>query len=107
MVLFMVLHGKVWDEGMEMNLMREKKDIVEINNVDIVNVTKTDTVVETKPDASPKSKSLIIKLDDLVPFKDHPFAYASRRKPWESLWGSSATTPLVDFHHRPTACPSY
>ena len=36
-----------------------------------------------------------------------PLAYTSRRKPWESLWGSSATTPLVDFHHRPTACPSY
>ena len=30
----------------------------------------------------------------------------SRCKPWESLWGSSATTPLVDFHHRLTACPS-
>ena len=28
-------------------------------------------------------------------------------QPWESLWGSSATTPLVDFHHRLTACPSY
>ena len=34
-------------------------------------------------------------------------AYSSRSKPWESLWGSSATTPLVDFHHRLTACPSY
>ena len=31
----------------------------------------------------------------------------SRCKPWVSLWGSSATTPLVDFHHRLTACPSY
>ena len=30
-----------------------------------------------------------------------------RCRPWESLWGSSATTPLVDFHHRLTACPSY
>ena len=36
-----------------------------------------------------------------------PLAYISRCKPWESLWGSSATTPLVDFHHRLTACPSY
>ena len=36
-----------------------------------------------------------------------PLAYTSRCKPWESLWGSSATTPLVDFHHRLTACPSY
>ncbi len=34
-------------------------------------------------------------------------AYSSQSKPWESLWGSSATTPLVDFHHRLTACPSY
>ena len=34
-------------------------------------------------------------------------AYTSRCKPWELLWGSSATTPLVDFHHRLTACPSY
>ena len=34
-------------------------------------------------------------------------AHTSQRKPWESLWGSSATTPLVDFHHRLTACPSY
>ena len=36
-----------------------------------------------------------------------PLACTSRYKPWESLWGSSATTPLVDFHHRSTACPSY
>ena len=34
-------------------------------------------------------------------------ACTSRCKPWESLWGSSATTPLMDFHHRLTACPSY
>ena len=25
----------------------------------------------------------------------------------ESLWGSSATTPLMDFHHRYRTCPSY
>ena len=43
----------------------KKKDIVEINNTDNVN--------ETKPDAVPKSKSLIIKVEDLVPFKDHPY----------------------------------
>ena len=36
-----------------------------------------------------------------------PLAYTSRYKPWESLWSSLATTPLVDFHHRLTACPSY
>ena len=34
-------------------------------------------------------------------------AHTSQCKPWELLWGSSATTPLVDFHHRLTACPSY
>lgn len=34
-------------------------------------------------------------------------AYTSRCKPWESLWGSLATTPHVDFHHRPAACPPY
>ena len=34
-------------------------------------------------------------------------AHISRCKPWESLWGSLATTPLVDFHHRLTAYPSY
>ena len=34
-------------------------------------------------------------------------AHTSRCEPWESLWGSLATTPLVDFHHRLTACPSY
>ena len=43
----------------------KKKDIVENNNTDIVN--------ETKPDAMPKSKSLIIKLEDLKLFKDHPY----------------------------------
>ena len=34
-------------------------------------------------------------------------ACTSRYKPWELLWSSSATTPLVDFHHRLAACPSY
>lgn len=51
----------------------KKKDIVETNNIDIVNETKPDTVIESKPDAAPKSKSLIIKLEDLEPFKDHPY----------------------------------
>ena len=36
-----------------------------------------------------------------------PLACTSRCKPCKSLWGSSATTPFVDFHHRLTACPSY
>jgi len=34
-------------------------------------------------------------------------AQTSRFEPWESLWGSSLVTPLVDSHHRLTACPSY
>ena len=35
---------------------------------------KTYTVVEAKVEATtPKAKSLIIKLEDLVPFKDHPY----------------------------------
>ena len=51
----------------------KKKDIVENNNTDIVNETKPDAVIEVKPDAAPKSKSLIIKLEDLKPFEDHPY----------------------------------
>ena len=51
----------------------KKKDIVENNNTDIVNETKPDAVVEAKPDAAPKCKPLIIKLEDLKPFKDHPY----------------------------------
>ena len=51
----------------------KKKDIVEINNTDNVNETKPDTAVETKSDTAPKSKPLIIKLEDLKPFKDHPY----------------------------------
>ena len=35
---------------------------------------KTDTIVETKVETTTlKAKSLIIKLEDLVPFKDHPY----------------------------------
>ena len=34
-------------------------------------------------------------------------ARTSRCEPCKSLLGSLATTPLVDFHHRRTACPSY
>ena len=40
---------------------------------DVITNDKTDTVVEIKPDAAPKSKSLIIKLEDLEPFKNHPY----------------------------------
>ena len=34
-------------------------------------------------------------------------SHTSRCETCKSLWGSSATTPLVNFHHRLTACPSY
>ena len=59
----------------------KKTDNITNDNADIENDTKHDAVVETKPvavaetklDAAPKSKSLIIKLEDLVPFKDHPY----------------------------------
>ncbi len=41
---------------------------------DIITNDKTETAVEMKPEpAVQKSKSLIIKLEDLVPFKDHPY----------------------------------
>lgn len=36
-----------------------------------------------------------------------PLTHTSRCESCKSLWGSSATTPLVDFHHSQTACPSY
>ena len=34
-------------------------------------------------------------------------AHTSRCEPCKSLLGSLRATPLVDFHHRRTACPSY
>ena len=35
---------------------------------------KNEKVIETKTEAaSPKAKSLIIKIEGLVPFKDHPY----------------------------------
>ena len=37
---------------------------------DVITNDKTDTVVEA---TTPKAKSLIIKLEDLVPFKYHPY----------------------------------
>ncbi|MBR5619099.1 MAG: ParB/RepB/Spo0J family partition protein [Clostridia bacterium] len=41
---------------------------------DVITNDKPDTVVEAKVEATtPKAKSLIIKLEDLVPFKDHPY----------------------------------
>ena len=55
--------------------MKKEKttEMVEKEN-DVIRNDNTDTAVETKPEtATPKSKSLIIKLEDLVPFKDHPY----------------------------------
>ena len=40
---------------------------------DVIINDKTDTAVETKLETAVKAKSLIIKLDDLVPFRDHPY----------------------------------
>ena len=58
----------------ERTLKKEKTtEMVEKEN-DVITNDKPDTAVETKPEtATPKSKSLIIKLQDLVPFKDHPY----------------------------------
>ncbi|MBR0231712.1 MAG: ParB/RepB/Spo0J family partition protein [Clostridia bacterium] len=52
----------------------KKTDVIVSDNTDNLNNTTTDTTVETKTEpATQKSKSLIIKLEDLVPFKDHPY----------------------------------
>ena len=40
---------------------------------DVITNDKTDNAVETKHETAVKAKSLIIKLEDLVPFKDHPY----------------------------------
>ena len=40
---------------------------------DVIMNDKTDTVVEAKHETAVKAKSLIIKLEDLVPFRDHPY----------------------------------
>ncbi len=40
---------------------------------DVIMNDKTDNAVETKNETVVKAKSLIIKLEDLVPFKDHPY----------------------------------
>lgn len=40
---------------------------------DVIMNDKTDNAVETKNETAVKAKSLIIKLEDLVPFKDHPY----------------------------------
>lgn len=40
---------------------------------DVITNDKTDNAVEIKHETAVKAKSLIIKLEDLVPFKDHPY----------------------------------
>ena len=40
---------------------------------DVIMNDKTDNAVETKHETAVKAKSLIIKLEDLVPFRDHPY----------------------------------
>ena len=60
---------------MEERILKKEKttEKVEKEN-DVITNDKTDTAVETKREpAVQKSKSLIIKLEDLVPFKDHPY----------------------------------
>ena len=58
----------------ERTLKKEKVTAMVEKENDVITNDKTDTAVETKREpAVQKSKSLIIKLDDLVPFKDHPY----------------------------------
>ncbi len=56
------------------------------------------------PPCTPYIRFLFVRLRFRYPFFSPP---PHGGQAWESLWGSSATTPLVDFHHRLTACPSY
>ena len=53
--------------------VEKENDVKRNDKTDTAVETKPDTVVEAKPDATPKCKSLIIKLEDLKPFKDHPY----------------------------------
>ena len=58
----------------------------------------------TYPPYTPYIKFLFVRLRFRYPF----FSPSLRGgQAWESLWGSSATTPLEDFPHTLTACPSY
>ena len=55
-------------------MKKEKVTAMVEKENDVITNDKTDTAVETKREpAVQKSKSLIIKLEDLVPFKDHPY----------------------------------
>ena len=47
---------------------------------DVITNDKTDAVVEAKPDATPKSKSLIIKLEDLEPAEETGASVAHKSK---------------------------
>ena len=58
----------------ERTLKKEKVTAMVEKENDVIRNDNTDTAVETKREpAVQKSKSLIIKLEDLVPFKDHPY----------------------------------
>ena len=58
----------------ERTLKKEKVTAMVEKENDVITNDKTDTAVETKREpAVQKAKSLIIKLEDLVPFKDHPY----------------------------------
>ena len=54
--------------------VEKETDVITNDKTDTVTDSKPDTVVETKNEPiAQKTKSLIIKLEDLVPFKDHPY----------------------------------
>ncbi len=50
--------------------VEKENDVITNDKTDTVTDSKSDTVVEA---TAPKAKSLIIKLEGLVPFKDHPY----------------------------------
>lgn len=57
-----------------MNTKTKKSTEKAEKKTDVITNDKSVPVVETKVETNtPKSKSLIIKLEDLVPFKDHPY----------------------------------
>ena len=54
--------------------VEKENDVITNDKTDTVTDSKPDTAIETKTEPiAQKSKSLIIKLEDLVPFKDHPY----------------------------------
>ena len=54
--------------------VEKETDVITNDKTGTVTDSKLDTTVETKTEPiAQKSKSLIIKLEDLEPFKDHPY----------------------------------